>query len=230
MYVFTMNVYSNTYAAWFKFIKDEFDLQSEIGGELDLWDNLYQSSGVYSAIFSELVCIVSKYPKKIHVDESKRIHNTNGVAVEWGALTDLTNFDGYYIHGRQIPKNVFEKCLSGQIKKEDYLNEKNDEIRSAIYEIMGDKMMDLLEAEEIDSVTIVHKNSETEKISIYRTKQKLNKHKNEPYAWIKRICPSTGTAYMTPTNPAFNKAIDAAKFHRPEFVPMSTDYLWHSRS
>jgi hypothetical protein len=230
-YLFTTNVYSNALLAWWKFIKDEFNLETFVGAELDSWNDLYMKSGVYSAIFSETLCIVSKYPKKIHRDTEGRLHNPSGQAVEWSYTNKETAFDCYYIHGRNINKDIFEKALSGKLTKEEYLSEINDETRSAWYEILGEeKMLLLLEAELIDETSIVHKNGEIEKIGFYRTKQKLNKIKNEQYAWRKVICPSTKTTYFTPTNPNLKTAIDVAKFHRPEWVPNEIDYKWHSRS
>ena len=112
-----------------------------------------------------------------------------------------------------------------------YIKEQNDEIRSGIYEVMGnERMMKLLSATEIDSVILTHGNGELETISLIKTKEKLNKVKNKQYAWIQRICPSTGTVYLTPTNPDVKTALDAAKFHRPKFVPVEVPYIWQSRS
>ena len=96
---------------------------------------------------------------------------------------------------------------------------------------MGEeKMMKLLGAELIDEVEITHSNGEKEKIGYYRTKGKLNTFKHKPYAWRKVVCPSTGTHYLTPTNPDLKTALDVAKFHRPEWVPNVIGYSWFSRS
>ena len=172
------------------------------------------------------MCIVSDMPTKINRDESGRLHSTNEAAVEF-----KDGFAMNFIHGRFIQPEFFGKCIAGKYTFEEYIKEQNDEMRSAAYEIMGaEKMLTFLNASLVDECSIVHKNGDVENISIYKTKQRLNKVKNEPYAWIKRICPSTGTTYLTPTNPAFDKAIEAAKFHRPEFVPASVDYSWYSRS
>ncbi len=228
-YLFTSNVYSNVHAAWFKFIKDEFKIESEIGITLDSWNNFYQKSNVYSAIFSELVSVVSKYPKKIHVDSLQRLHNPFGSSIVWGHSTSETNMESYFIHGRNVVKELFDRC--GKLTQSQFLNEKNEESRSAMYEILGEqKIMSLLEAKEVSIATFIHANGESEFMQLYKTAKPLNKTKNKPYAWLKRVCPSTGTTYLTPTDPDFTTVEQAAKFHRPSFVPNSIDYKWISRS
>jgi len=231
-YLFTANIWSNAYGAYYKFIKDEFKIEiQELGMMLDSWNDLYQKSGVYSAIFSEYLCIVSKYPKKILIDENDEMHCVVGPAIEWGYDQQTTAFDCYYIHGRPIEKDVFEKALSGKLTQKEFISQSNDEIRSAWFEILGqEKMLNLLGAELVDSTQVVHRNGEIETIEFYRTKENLNTFRNEPYAWRKVTCPSTGTTYFTPTNPHLDTAIDVAKFHRPEWVPKSVDYAWYSRS
>lgn len=185
----------------------------------------YVDSGIFMTIEFENAIILCEKPVKC-LKNDNGLHNTSGYAIEW-----RDGYGLYFINGRSIKKSIFERAASGKLTKEDYINETNDEVRSAWYEILGgEKLMQLLNASLVDETSVIHKNGEVETISIYRTKEKLNKIKKEPYAWIKRICPSTGTTYLTPTDPKFNKAIDAAKFHRPEWVPNKIGYSWYSRS
>jgi hypothetical protein len=217
-YLFTANIYSNVYAAFYKFINDEFKIDAQIGVMLNSWNDLYQKSGVYSAIFSELICVVCKYPKRIYVDEEKRMHNPKGYAVEWGYSTDLTKFECYYIHGRNVPKEVFEKCMSGKITKKDFIGESNEEIKAAIYEILGqEKIMQMLGASEIDKGTFVHANGEIEEVVLYKTKEKFPEIDNNPLAWVKFTCPSTGTHYLIDVPPHFTDAKKAAISTSPLF-------------
>ena len=58
----------------------------------------------------------------------------------------------------------------------------------------------------------------------------IQKFKNEPYAWIVRHCPSTGTMYATPSDPKNTNALEAAKAHRPPWVPKEIPYQWVARS
>jgi hypothetical protein len=182
--------------------------------------------GVYDMIQFANLCIVSDMPVKVVRDEQNRLHCVTGPAVEF-----RDGYQLYYIHGRHIEASVFTKALTGQLTRDEFVEQQNDEIRSAWFEILGnERLLQLLGAVLIDSTSIVHKNGEIETIEYYRTKEKLNRYLNEQYAWRKVICPSTGTTYFTPTNPKLKSAIDVAKFHRPEWVPKSVDYSWSSRS
>jgi hypothetical protein len=230
-YLFTLNVWSLAYYSYYKFIANELGVKAKINADLEIFSSLYEQSNIYNAIFSELVCVVSKYPKIVRRDSENRLHCTTGPAVEWEYFDVDTNFVNYYLHGRYIPKNIAEVALNGELTRDLFVKEQNDEFRSAWYVYMGEeRMMTMLGAREIDRIVVTHHNDEQEVITLYRTKGRLNKIKNKPYAWLKRICPSTGTAYLTPTNPDFETALDAAKFHRPDFVPTSLGYIWYSRS
>jgi len=218
MYLFTANIWSNAYAAWFKFMKDEFNIKCEIGVTLDSWNDLYLNSGVYSAIFSELVCVVTKYPKKIHVDELKRLHNVSGPACQWGHSTEETKFDGYYIHGRKIEQKLFDSCVEGKITGKDFLRFQNEEDRAAAYEILGEeKVMALLNAKEIDRGMFAHANGEMEEIILYKTKETFTELDNEPLAWVRFTCPSTGTNYLIAVPPKYKTAKEAALSTSPLF-------------
>jgi hypothetical protein len=230
-YLFTLNVWSDAYFAWFNFMVKELGVKGEIVKELEIFSTTQENSNIYNAIFSEAVCVVSKYPTKVHRNADLRLHNTKGVAVEWGAYSDLTKFECYYINGRNIPNNIAEIALNNEVTKEIFSNEQNDEHRSAWYSYLGEeRMLEVLGAVEVDRFNVTHNNNEQETITLFRTKENLNKFKGKPYAWLKRICPSTGNVYLTPTNPDFKTAEESAKFHRPDWIPSSLGYHWYSRS
>jgi len=198
-----------------------------IGGEFEKYHKLKDvtDTGIFSTIEFENAIIICEKPIICHKN-NKGMHCINGPAIKW-----RDGYCQYYINGRKIDKTLFSKCLSGDITQQEFLNEENDERRSAMYMILGEeKIMTLLCAELVDETTVVHDNGDVEKIGYYRTKEKLNKFKNKPYAWRKVVCPSTGTTYLTPTDPDLKTALEVAKFHRPSFVPKSTDYKWYSRS
>jgi hypothetical protein len=131
-HLFTLNVYSNCYYAWFKFIKDEFNLPLTIEAEFEECFRLQRASSVYSCIFSEEVAVVCKYPKRIFQEDSDqfRLHNKEGQAVEWGSLTGV-KFDCYYILGRNIEEELFLKLKNKQYTLQDFLSEEDEEIKSA---------------------------------------------------------------------------------------------------
>jgi hypothetical protein len=230
-------VHSDYYYHYFEF------LHKELGIKLDEKTNtlfqdifrLQRESGVYSAIFSEALCVVSKYPKKVHRNNALDLHNTAGPAVEWGAHSPQTNFDGHYINGRSVPKKLFEG-----FSKEEFLSEQNEDTRAAMFELVEARgegsMLTFLGAESFNKETVVHANGDLEELEIYQTKEKfkecrdLSGKSNVPLAWLKLTCPSTGSTYLISTDPSFKTASEAAKFHRPDNIPFSLEYSWNSRN
>jgi hypothetical protein len=198
------------YFAWYKFIANEFKIESAIAPELEIFSTCYENSNVYSAIFTEAVCIVSKFPKKVVRNSSFNLHNPIGEAVEWGAYSELTKWECYYINGRNLPSWIWHKSSKGEITKEMFLKESNSEIKGGIYEVMGQKkMMDLLGAVEIDKRTIVHKNGDLEEVTLLKTREKFAEIDNQPFAFIKMTCPSTGSTYLQGVEPHHKDALEA---------------------
>lgn len=113
------NVYSNCYYNWFEFIRKEFNIELSINNDFQKCFSLQRKSNIYSCIFSEYITVVCKYPKKVYRNQNNDLHNTNGIAVEWGSLTGI-NFDCYYINGRNMPKWIFDKYQNGTLKKKTF--------------------------------------------------------------------------------------------------------------
>lgn len=182
-------------------------------------------SGIFLTIEFQYAIIICEKPIVCKKND-KGLHCIDGPAIKW-----RDGYEQYHVNGRRVEKSWAKKCLSSTITQSEFLNESNDEKRSAAYMLLGDeRMIKLLDAFVVDEIEITHENGEKEKISLIKTKGNLNKFKNKPYAWRRVICPSTGTTYLTPTNPNLKAALEMAKFHRPEFVPSAIDYSWMSRS
>ncbi len=204
--------------------------------------DIYIAGGIYDAIAYDTHFICCPNPKIVHWNEARNLHCLTGKAVEWE-----DGFGTYCINGRQIRNELFEETLNGQMTKEKFLGLDNDEDRAAVAMILGDKgLFKLLEATMIDETEVTHsvlKSSvsetgelvegyepEVEMIQLWKTSGNDNKFKNEPYAWIVRHCPSTGTMYATPSDPKNTNALEAAKAHRPPWVPKEIPYQWVARS
>ena len=115
-YLYTLNVCSDAYYQWYKFIKEEFNLALSITETFESCFKLQRESNIYSAIFSEAVCVVCKYPKRVHRNADDEMHCLQDVAVEWGAYCDETDFKCYYINGRSMPEKIFSAFT-----KQDFL-------------------------------------------------------------------------------------------------------------
>jgi hypothetical protein len=182
-------------------------------------------SGIFLTIEFQYAVIICEKPIVCKKND-KGLHCIDGPAIKW-----RDGYEQYHINGRRVEKKWAKKCLTGELAQKEFLTEENDERRSAAYLLIGEeKMMKLLDAQLVDEISITHENGETENIGYYKTKKALNTFKKKPYAWRKVVCPSTGTSYLTPTNPDLKTALDVAKFHRPNFVPSNIPYTWFSRS
>ncbi len=223
---------------------DYYDqLGEEVSQEFKEYRDIYVAAGIYDAVAYEDYFLCCGKPTEIHYNENGRIHRLDGPCIYWG---DSDQFGLYAINGRLIEPAFYKKCLNDKLTKEEFLGLTNDEHRAAAYMIMGDKkVMALVGAEMVDEIKITHHvgipdsiggdgkfqyRDEVETIALYKTKGKDNKIRKEPYAWLKRTCPSTGTEYYTPSDPKHNDALSAAKAHRPSWVPEELDYNWFSRS
>lgn len=235
MYLFALNVYSDSYYSYYKFIKDEFNVKvTGVAKRLDEFYNLQKKSGIYSAIFLQDVCIISKYPTKIHRDEENRLHNVEGVAVEWGSSKPEWEWKSYYIHGRNIDVDFFEKVKSGNYSKEEFIKETNEERKAAAYEIMGqEKFLKFIEAKKIDEGQFVHNDGNLETVELYKTDFTIPEIGNNPLAWVKFICPSTGTSYFIDVEPHHTDAREAAISTSPFYgdgIENVDDYKYDKRS
>ena len=207
-------------------------IDAPINVMLDSWSELYDKSGVYSAIFSELVCVVSKFPKKVHRNATNDMHYVTGPAIEWGQNTDITGFNGYYLNGRNVPEWVV-----GPVTFEQFSRETNEDIKAAVITVIKERdgnegLLKFLNAVLVDEKVIAHFEGYSETVRLYKTKEKysfLQDHKgnlNQPYCWSEMVCASTGSTYLIDNSAAFKDAVEAMKFLRPSFVPMELEYRW----
>jgi len=238
-YLFTTNVYGGWYLGWYKFIKDEFNISAEINVDLDSWNDLWNKANIYSAIFSELVCVVSKYPKKVHRNSNNDLHSTTTSSVEWGYSSEETRFNCHYVNGRNIDSNLFNKVISGNFTFDEFIKIQNEDekgvVLTVIKENLGNEgLLNFLNAVKTDEKIVNHAGGYSETIRLFKTKERYSflmnskGEENQPYAWIQMTCPSTNTVYLIDTCPLFTDAIEAAKWHRPERVPKSIEYKWIS--
>jgi hypothetical protein len=92
-----------------------------------------------------------------------------------------------------------------------FFTEKNSEIRGAMYSVLGEKrIMEMLGAIEIDKQLIQHANDEVEIVKLFKTSEIFPEIGNNPLAWVKFTCPSTGTDYLIACEPHYINAKDAA--------------------
>ena len=173
------------------------------------WDDFINfkellKSGIYDFVAFEKILFASSSPAEIHRDNNNRLHSTTKPSVFF-----KDGYALYAIHGRILPEWIWKE--KNKITKKQFLEESNAEIRAAIYTILGEKrIMEVLGAKEIDKQLVQHANDEVEIIKLYKTTETFSEINNESFAWVKFICPSTGTEYIIACEPKFDNAKEAA--------------------
>jgi hypothetical protein len=225
-YIFTSDVYTNILLGWWGYLIDVLKLESTVNDVFLNWRELYENAGVYNAICNEKVCITSNYPLEIHRNEAGDLHNTSDVAVKWSGV----EWKCYYINGRNISAKDFEMALNGEVTRDIYNAEANQDTRAAWYEILGqERMMQILDVEEIDRGTFVHNDGSVEEVILLKTKQSYPETGDNPYAWVRFVCPSTGTNYLIDVEPHHTSAVEAAVSTSP-LVTSVDDYKFDDRA
>jgi hypothetical protein len=142
-------------------------------------------------------------PVYISRNEDGRLHSTEGPAVKFR--------DGscqYFINGRYVPAWIFKR--KDEITRSRFLREKNSETRAGIYAVLGQKrMMEMLGAETVHTSEIRHANGDVERVELLKTREKFPETGDEPFAWVKVTCPSTGTNYLLGVEPKHTNAAEA---------------------
>jgi hypothetical protein len=69
--------------------------------------------------------------------------------------------------------------------------------------------MELLGAKEVDKQIIVHKNGDLETVTLLKTDDVFPEIDNQPFAWVKMVCRSTGTQYLHGVEPHHTCALEA---------------------
>lgn len=70
-------------------------------------------------------------------------------------------------------------------------------------------MLELLGAKEIDTRQIIHKNGDIETVTLLKTTDTFEEIENQPFCWVKMVCPSTGTQYLQGVEPHHKDALSA---------------------
>jgi hypothetical protein len=149
-------------------------------------------------------CVFAVHPPVyISRNEDGRLHSIEGPAVKF-----RDGSGSYFINGRYVPAWIFER--KDYITKEKFLNEDNTETRAAMYSVLGQKrMMEMLGAETVHTSEIRHTNGDVETVELLKTRNRFPETGDEPFAWVKVTCPSTGTNYLLGVEPKYENAAEA---------------------
>jgi hypothetical protein len=203
-------------------------------------DNMIDISrcGIFTAIVFNDHWFLSRWPTKLHYtaveeynNKTKRkikrpiFHSTTEKAVEFADGTGI-----YMIKNRLVNSNLFQRLVSGEYDRESFIRENNAETRSVAYEILGtEKLMDLLEAKQVNRHVFHHLNGDVEEVILYKTLKRFSELGNKPLAWVRFVCPSTGHNYLIDVEPHHRSAKMAALSTSPLFTS-EEDYQFTDRA
>lgn len=241
-WLFLTSEYSRVYLMWYKFIKDEFKIETSKAKELDTLFAMVKKSSIAKTFLCDKIVLVLRMPQYIHRNEIgfHCVENKPAIGYEGSDL--------YYINGRKIPKEYYDKYFSKTLTFNDFVNETNEDIKAGIITLIKENegnegLLKFLNAYLVDEKVITHNSKDFEKmynakrsetLRLYKTKdsysflQDSKGNFNQPYAWIEMACPSTESVYLIDTCPTFTDAVECAKWHRPKYVSAEIDYNWKS--
>lgn len=120
-YLFTTSFYSDYIYAWYEFLRSELQLELSINQDFQECFNLQKTSGICQAIYSEELCIISKYPKCIYWNDEHQLHNEFSSAIEWGHYSEMTRLECSFINGVAVSmknySSIMKTDLIAQSKK-----------------------------------------------------------------------------------------------------------------
>jgi hypothetical protein len=218
--------------SFYDFFLNETPLIQDYRNELEMMFDVVKYS--FMQIQLEGFCIVSKYPSFISRNTNNELHNTRQ-----GAVKFQDGYCQYYVNGRSIDQQTFEKSQTIEGARECFFQTNNEDIKACIITIIKENfgntgLMEMLNATLVSETTVNHENNYKETIRIYKTKDNYSflmnskGETNQPYAWLELTCPSTGSVYLIDTCPTFTDPVECAKWHRPSGVPENLPYIWQS--
>jgi len=108
-YLFTTSFYSDYIYAWYEFLRSE--LQLIINQDFQECFSLQKTSGICQAIYSEELCVISKYPKCIYWNDEHQLHNEFSSAIEWGHYSEMTRLECSFINGVAVPMKDYSSIM-----------------------------------------------------------------------------------------------------------------------
>jgi hypothetical protein len=197
---------------WYYFIHKELEVKTSNPERLKY---LYENSknGIMRSYFTKGYVLSLIAPE--HITRNERgLHNINEPAIKYdrGGI--------YMINGRNLPKKYFDKIASKKLSVEDFFNEDNQEVKSAMLGMMQEKYGDehiihffKEHIKEVDTYVDKKDSKYLEgttngmNVGVYTLfKGKLN---TEPVAYVRCYCPSTDRMFFLGVEPNNSSAKDA---------------------
>jgi hypothetical protein len=232
-YLFITSEYARAYLMWYRFIHKEFEIPFSKSDDLEWFYQNVNAASMSRCYFTDKACLVLRMPCKILRNEVG-FHSATEPAIQF-----VGGYGAYYLNGRHVPNWVFEDYEKGELTFDKFLAQDNEDIKAGIITLIKERednegLLKFLNAYVVDEQKVVHENGYSETLTLYKTREVYpflvdeNGNQNQPYAWLRMVCPSTGQVYLIDTSASFNDAVECAKWHRPKGVPSSVPYTWQS--
>ncbi len=193
-----------------KFLGIEY--KSEDSEKLKLWSMIAKSSSWFWCY--ENYCFVSDRPEDIRMVNT-RLHDLDGPAIRW-----IDGYEIYYINGREISLKNFNSIKNKTYTIEEFINEKNEEVKSVCLQMMIELYGESYIADFFSSIlkevdTFVDKKDDkylkgTTKgmnVGVYTLfKGIIDKYE---IAYVRCYCPSTDRMFYLGVEPIHTNAKDA---------------------
>lgn len=191
----------------------ENGINDELRAKAEVIIDLFERSNFYALCFTEDTCHILPDPEMIICNGRSLFHSTEGPAIVFAGSKM------YYVNGRKVESDFYEKCLEGKITKEDFISERNAENRAIMYAVIGaNKMCHILGAKEVGKRKVKHSvmaastESDVEELPLYKAQIE-----GKTFAWVQFTCPTTGTKYMIGCSPDNEDPVQAAASQSPIF-------------
>lgn len=229
-----INFSDKGWMTYFETLKDHFpeEVTQEEIDNVKLLDEI--TNGCFACILFEDAAIAVRYPEEIGLNEEFQLHATSKPAVRFP-----DGFEQAFIRGRKMEIEDFYKCQTIEGAKEFFFGTDNEDYKAMCIDIVksnfGDKgVMDMLGAVVVDEAMIAHDTGQVETVKLLKTTESYSILSDrfgdfgQPYCWVLYKCPSTEFEYYITCSADFTSALEAAKFMRPNYIPMELEYNWES--
>ncbi len=194
------------------------------------------TDGGFACILFEDGVIVPRYPTKVLMTDEFQLHATAEPALQFRDGTGIA-----FVRGRKMDSNEFRQCLTIEGAREYFFNTSgnNEDKKAMCLDIVKSNhgpagVFEMLQAEVVDEVMVAHDTGQVETLRLFKTKEPFSvlsdRYGNlgQPYCWVQFTCPSTGFEYLIDCSADFTSAVEAAKWLRPNYIPMELEYNWTS--
>ena len=206
--------YSRVMLTWYYFIHKELNVSTSKSKELCELYELINKTFIARCYFTKGYVLVLKTPSKI-------LRNEIGFnSIDSPAIQFEGNYGMYYINGRKLNKQTFDKVLGKEYTFEEFAKEDNEDVKSAILSLMEQKFGEQYAIDFIGSIlnevdTYIHKKEDkylegtTQGMNIGVYTLMKGDLDNNTIAYVRCFCPSTDRMFYLGVQESHTNAKDA---------------------